>query len=168
MSRARVARAGEFEFVLERMTEHDLLYVVNIEETCGLSIWGWDGYHAELDRPESVMLVARFHGKNLHVGSHVIGFIAARVAADELHINNIGVVEGARRSGVGGMLLDEALRRGALLGARRAVLEVRASNRAALALYERHGFETSGRRRGYYKNPTEDALVMTADIGAEA
>jgi ribosomal-protein-alanine N-acetyltransferase len=54
------------------------------------------------------------------------------------------------------------------MGARGAALEVRAGNRAAQALYERHGFALVGRRRNYYRHPQEDALVMAADLSGEA
>ena len=163
MSTARIADERELRYAVGRMTEHDLLEVVAIEERCGLSLWGWDGYHADLDRPDAIMLVARAHS-----GARLLGFVAARLSADELHINNIGVVDDVRRGGVGSRLLGQALERARLLAPRRAILEVRASNLAAQALYRRHGFRIAGRRRGYYKNPSEDALVMTLDFGPKA
>lgn len=150
------------------MTEHDLLEVVAIEERCGLSLWGWDGYHADLDRSDAIMLVARAHAGARGPGARLLGFVAARLSADELHINNIGVVDDARRCGVGSRLLGAALERAKLLAPRRAILEVRASNRAAQSLYRRHGFRLAGRRRDYYKHPSEDALVMTSDFGPKA
>lgn len=165
MSTARIAKERVVEYFLDRMIEHDLLEVVEMENVCGLSVWGWDGYRTELDRPESVMLVARRPRPERASGRLLIGFVAARINADEFHINNIGVREEARRSGVGTALLRAALELGALGGARRALLEVRASNRTAQALYTRHGFGPAGRRRNYYKSPTEDALVMASDIG---
>lgn len=165
MSTARIARGEGVRFAVELMSEHDLLEVVEIEETCGLSLWGWDGYHGELARREAIMLVARTAGGASYGGRSVVGFVAARVDADELHVNNIGVREEARRGGLGCRLLCAALERGALYGARTGVLEVRASNLPAQALYRAHGFDAAGRRRNYYKNPTEDALVMTLDFG---
>ena len=71
------------------MTEHDLLEVVEIEEACGLSLWGWDGYRAELDRPEAVMLVARRPAPGRLDGRALCGFIAARVQGEELHVNTL-------------------------------------------------------------------------------
>lgn len=164
MSSVSIAREGAVGFEIEPMLEHDLLEVVEIEETCGLSLWGWDGYHTELGRRESIMLVARLgrHGRGM--GRALAGFIAARVDADELHVNNIGVREEARRGGLGCGLLCAALARGALYGAERGVLEVRASNLPAQALYAAHGFEAAGRRKNYYRSPAEDALVMTLDF----
>jgi ribosomal-protein-alanine N-acetyltransferase len=156
----RVAEIERDEYAIVRMTEHDLLEVVEIEEACRLSLWGWDAYMAELYRPEAVMLVARQLRPEALTGRSVRGFIAARVVSEELHVNNVGVREEVRRCGVGSALLGAALARGACQGARGAVLEVRFSNSAAQALYRRHGFRTTGQRRNYYREPTEDALVM--------
>ncbi|MDQ3745898.1 MAG: ribosomal protein S18-alanine N-acetyltransferase [Acidobacteriota bacterium] len=150
------------------LSEHDLLEAVEIEESTGLSQWGWDAYRAELARPESVMLAARRDAPDPQTGKRLIGFAAARVNADELHINNIGVRPEARRRGVGGALLAACLELGACRGARVAVLEVRAGNAAARALYERLGFVVVGERRRYYKEPVEDALIMTRPLAAEA
>lgn len=151
-------------FQIEPMTEHDLLEVVEIEESCGLSLWGWDAYRAELERPEAVMLVARRRAPTHLALSRLCGFIAARVYVGELHINNIGVREGERRRGVGQTLLGRALSIGAHYGARTALLEVRAGNVIAQALYQSQGFNINGRRKGYYKEPREDAFIMTRQL----
>jgi [ribosomal protein S18]-alanine N-acetyltransferase len=165
MSGTRLAReAGRPRVEIARMTEHDLLEVVEIEETCGLSLWGWDAYRAELDRPEAVTLVARVFGGQGACAA-VCGFVAARVAAGELHVNNIGVRREARRRGLGGLLLGRALDIARAGGAERAVLEVRKSNGVAQALYGRFGFEAVGERRNYYREPAEDALVMVRPLG---
>lgn len=155
-------------FQIEPMTEHDLLEVVEIEESCGLSLWGWDAYRAELERPEAVMLVARRNISATSRLSRLCGFIAARVYAGELHINNIGVRETARRRGVGQTLLGRALRIGAHYGASVALLEVRAGNVSAQALYQSQGFVINGRRKGYYKEPREDAFVMSKQLETTA
>lgn len=166
MSGVKRAEGGGAAYEIAQMTVHDLLEVVEIEETSQLSRWGWDSYEAELGRSEAIMMVARGarpddEGKRLH------GFVAARMTAGELHVNNIGVREWARRRGVGNELLRRALGRGRALGARTAFLEVRASNLAALGLYRGHGFEVVGRRRNYYQAPMEDALVMSALLAQE-
>jgi [ribosomal protein S18]-alanine N-acetyltransferase len=146
------------------MSEHDLLEVVEIEETTGLSQWGWDAYRTELSKPEAVMLVARRRTANASDGKRLSGYIAARINADELHINNIGVRAEARRRGLGIALLNLALDIGASCGAHLAVLEVRAGNTAAQTLYERAGFRLVGERRNYYKSPVENALIMTKPL----
>ena len=164
MSRARRYSEIAFgDYSIEQMTEHDLLEVVEIEEVCGLSRWGWDAYRGELDRPEAVMLVARAAG-GLFERKAVAGYVAARVNAGELHINNIGVRREARGFGVGSTLLETALELGRLKGALTSTLEVRAANRVAQLLYRRYGYEVVGRRKSYYRYPTDDALVMSVTL----
>jgi [ribosomal protein S18]-alanine N-acetyltransferase len=163
--RVKVSGAG---CVIVPMTEHDLLEVVEIEETTGLSQWGWDAYRAELSKAEAVMLVARRDSPDSLTGRRLVGYIAARVSADELHINNIGVRTESRRRGVGGALLASALGAGAKNGARLAVLEVRAGNLAAQAMYKGLGFQTVGERRNYYREPVENAIIMTRPLAARA
>jgi [ribosomal protein S18]-alanine N-acetyltransferase len=169
MARARMRveleRAG---CVIVPMSEHDLMEVVEIEETTGLSQWGWEAYRSELEKPEAVMLVARRNAPEDETGRRLSGYIAARINADELHINNIGVWADARRRGVGGALLGAALELAARCGAYEAVLEVRAGNLPAQAMYERLGFEVVGERRNYYKEPVEDAKIMTRRLAPTA
>ncbi|MBA3248602.1 MAG: ribosomal protein S18-alanine N-acetyltransferase [Pyrinomonadaceae bacterium] len=160
----RVRRASAVEFMIGLMSIHDLIEVIEIEESCGLSLWGWDSYHAELSRPESITLVARSYMARFRDEGAIEGFIVARLNADELHINNIGVRERARRKGIGGALLEAALHNGRRLGAQTAILEARAGNVAAQALYRRYGFGVCGRRRNYYRRPAEDALIMKAEL----
>ena len=90
----------------------------------------------------------------------VAGYCSFWVIFDELHINNLAVRPAARRVGAGTALLAEVLRCAVVAGATRATLEVRESNAAARQLYERAGFQVSGVRRRYYRNPEEDALVL--------
>lgn len=94
----------------------------------------------------------------------VFGFLVARRIGSDIEILNFAVQPDFRRSGVGGALLRRALAWGAELNAERALLEVRASNYAALQFYERRGFEVNGRRPRYYMAPIEDALLLTAEI----
>ena len=153
------------DFPIEPMTVHDLLEVVEIEESCHLSLWGWDSYYAELSRPEAIMLVARHAlGADQLTRHQLYGFLSGRVSANELHINNIGVHEHARRRGVGRALMEAAISVGKQQGALTAILEVRAGNVAAQSLYRRYGFEVAGRRRQYYREPVEDALLMNAAL----
>ncbi|MFN2453908.1 MAG: ribosomal protein S18-alanine N-acetyltransferase [Pyrinomonadaceae bacterium] len=169
MSRGKPAReVGRAAITLQRMTEHDLLEVVEIEEASGLSCWGWDAYFAELSRArESIMLIARFDSAARDVEANnqrLAGFIAARIGAGELHVNNIAVREAYRRRGVGAALLERVLEDGRREGALRALLEVRASNLRAQSLYLRQGFKATARRRHYYTSPPDDALIMVAEF----
>lgn len=161
-----IAEQTHAGFHITPMSEHDLLEVVEIELACGLSQWGWEAYHAELSRPEAIMLVARAPTAETLNGRRLAGFVAARLGAGEVHVNNIGVREEVRRCGLGRVLLGLALEAAAGQGAGEAVLEVRAGNLAAQALYRRLGFEAVGERRRYYREPVEDALVMTRRLAA--
>jgi ribosomal-protein-alanine N-acetyltransferase len=97
-------------------------------------------------------------------GSVVTGFLVARRLVGNIEILNFAVRLEARRRGVGASLLREALGWGGSFQARRAHLEVRASNLPALRFYERHGFVVAGRRPRYYSAPVEDALLLTVTL----
>ena len=152
------------------MSEHDLLDVVEIEKISGLSPWGWDAYHKELQSTDSIMLVARdaIAVNNPSDPRPIIGFIVARLLANELHINNVAVRPGHRRGGIGASLVGAVLNWARERRSDRAVLEVRAGNSAAQALYRRCGFVVEGRRRRYYASPVEDALLMGVSLRSEA
>lgn len=148
------------------MTEHDLLEVVEIEMLSGLSPWGWDAYHKELQfERDVIMLVGRTQaaGSNPRAAG-IAGFIISRLVAGELHVNNVAVRAEFRRQGIGAQLLSAVIDWGRRQHARMALLEVRAGNIAAQALYSRCGFQTIGRRRRYYSQPVEDALLMSLSL----
>jgi ribosomal-protein-alanine N-acetyltransferase len=157
-------------FLISRMTEHDLLEVVEIEEESGLSRWGWAAYYAELQgNNRDLMLVARApESKAPRVSHKLAAYVVARVGANELHINNVAVRERYRRQGIGLTLLGRILEAGRRRGVAAAFLELRAGNAAALSLYEKCGFRVTARRKNYYSEPTEDALVMTIQLGRNA
>ena len=92
-----------------------------------------------------------------------IAFCIVWIIFDELHINTLAVSPGHRRHGLATFLLNEVMVEAAREGARRATLEVRASNAAALELYARLGFRVTAKRRDYYSNPVEDALILWRD-----
>jgi [ribosomal protein S18]-alanine N-acetyltransferase len=92
------------------------------------------------------------------------GFVVARVLGDEWEIENIAIAGAARRHGLGTRLLGELLDSARAKGGVAIFLEVRESNRAARALYEKWAFLASGRRRKYYKNPEEDAILYRLDF----
>ena len=158
----RAAGAGP-NVTIGPMSEHDLLEVVEIEELSGLSPWGWEAYHKELQFADDVIMLVAIQslGSADQTEKFVAGFIVARLIIDELHINNIAVRPDWRRRRIGAQLLHGALRWGREKGAKRALLEVRAGNSAAQGLYRSCGFEMTGRRRRYYRIPVEDALIMS-------
>jgi [ribosomal protein S18]-alanine N-acetyltransferase len=94
-------------------------------------------------------------------GDRVVGFAGIWMMVDEAHVTTFGVHPDWRRQAIGRQLLLNLVELAIAIGARRMTLEVRESNRAAQALYRAFGFEVAGRRRAYYTDDGEDALVMT-------
>ena len=92
--------------------------------------------------------------------AQVMGFIVGRAVNEEWEIENIAVTGDARRRGLGSHLLGEFLHHIRGSGATWAFLEVRESNVAARALYEIWAFIEAGRRKGYYQDPPEDAMIF--------
>ena len=92
------------------------------------------------------------------------GFIVVRTLGPEWELENVAVAQAYRRRHVGSDLIASVATQAAHRGAEAVILEVRASNTAARALYERAGFVEVGRRPGYYGNPTEDAALYRLDI----
>jgi len=94
----------------------------------------------------------------------IVAYGAFRIVLDELQVMNLAVQPEARRRGLARFLLGMALARAARAGATRALLEVRAGNAAARALYTGCGFVGLGRRKDYYSDPMEDALVLVREV----
>lgn len=134
----------------------DLGAVAHLENLCFDDPWTPASLLGEL-QPDNLRLplVAELDGV-------VIGYLMAWRVADQLHILNIAADPARRRLGVGTALLREAARRGLETGQQELTLEVRESNHGARAFYRRHGFAETGRRRGYYQDNGEDAVIMTA------
>ena len=132
--------------------------VLAIEEASFSNPWTREMYLAELENAG----VSFCYLANDAEG-RPIGFCSFWRVLDELHINNLAVVPDRRREGVASALLTFVLDEGARQGAKRATLEVRASNAGARRLYERLGFYLAGNRRHYYTNPVEDALILWRD-----
>jgi ribosomal-protein-alanine N-acetyltransferase len=146
------------------MRERDLDEVVAIEEMSGLNRWGYDAYRRELfENPNSVLLVARKFVPDLS-GRSIAGFFAGWTVEDELHVNNLAAHPDYRGIGIGQSLMEGAVDEGRMRGATFVLLEVRASNEVAQLLYRKLGFRYVGRRRDYYRMPTEDAFVMRLEL----
>ena len=144
-----------------RITEalaSDIPVMAAIEEHSNLEPWTRDSFLEELLRPHSFMQVARIREET---SERVAGFICFWLVADEIQILNIAVHEAYRRRGLGRALLLDCLRFGIGRKARKAVLEVRASNFAAQSLYASLGFEVVGQRPDYYGGLREPAVLMT-------
>lgn len=94
----------------------------------------------------------------------IVGLIGLWIMGDEAHLTTIGVREAYRRQGIAELLLISAIDLAVMRNARVVTLEVRASNFAAQALYEKYGFTKVGLRQGYYTDNREDAVIMSTDV----
>lgn len=95
-------------------------------------------------------------------GAQVVAYGGIMVIEGDAHVTTIAVAPTHQRQGLATRLLVVLLRDAVALGAHRATLEVRASNKGAQALYSRFGFAPAGVRRGYYVDNREDAVIMWA------
>lgn len=116
---------------------------------------------------ERLLAASSAVGDGARQGGDLVAFVLSRHAADEAEILSIAVRASARRQGLGGRLLEAHLARLARLRIRALFLEVAEDNPAARALYDRHGFIETGRRKAYYgraRGPAADALVLRRTI----
>lgn len=132
--------------------------VISLEQDCGLSSREAASYSNLLQNSNSVLLVA------LDDSSAIVAVFSGWVVADEFEIDNIAVSPAFRKRGIAAKLLAKAIEVAENKGAIRAILEVRASNQPACALYEKFGFAVVGRRKSYYREPKEDALIMAIKL----
>ena len=136
----------------------DLEGVLEVEAESFANPWTREMYAWEL-RNRSVCHIVVVRTDECRVA----GFCAFWLVVDEIHINNLALRPQFRAQGIGTALVAHVLAEGKALGARRATLEVRASNDHARRMYERLGFYIAGTRRHYYTSPVEDALILWRD-----
>ena len=132
--------------------------ILELEQACFTMPWTENMLEDALFDPQASFIVAE-DGEG-----GVLGYAGLHAILDEGYIDNVAVEEAARRHGVASALLD-VFCRFAEVNLAFLTLEVRASNQAAIALYEKHGFEQVGLRKGYYQRPREDAIMMTREFG---
>jgi ribosomal-protein-alanine N-acetyltransferase len=148
---------------IDRMISGDLDQVMVIEQASFSMPWSRNLFLAELrNKPVSLMMVALAPGE----GRQVVGYIVCWVFVDELHILDLATRPDIRRQGIAHQLVLSVLSETYRWGARKAFLEVRESNRAALALYEELGFIRTAVREEYYDLPMENAVVMILETEA--
>lgn len=142
--------------IIERLTdEADLDAVVALEEQSFTNPWSRDTLVWELRNSDvTFVYVMRLDDRT------PVAFCVCWMLLDELHVNTIAVAPAYRRQGLATRLLQHVLADAVARGVTRATLEVRASNQAALKLYERLGFSVTATRPGYYTQPDEDALIL--------
>ena len=139
--------------VLRTAQARDLDAILAIEKRVFSDPWSPDSFAPEFTDPYSWFCVAEIDGA-------LVGYAIARIVARQGEIANIAVDPVHQRTGLGGKLLDAAIEAADAAECEAVWLEVRISNEPAQKLYESRGFEAIGRRRGYYRTPVEDALVL--------
>ena len=142
---------------IREMTFEDIDAVTAIERECIASPWDENGFLSFMLREGTVFLVAEKDG-------NVIGHAGFVSAADEADITNVAVTASKRRQGVAGALIGHLLAEGKKRGIAKIFLEVRESNAPAIGLYAQQGFAVTGRRKDYYEDPKEDALLRRCDL----
>ena len=135
------------------MSEETLEAVAALEKACFTAPWSLKGLREELVNPMAFFIVALIDGQ-------VAGYAGLHHVLDEGFIANVAVGESYRRRGVASALLEAFIAYAREHGLVLLTLEVRVGNTAAQALYQQYGFVEDGRRKDYYRHPTEDALLL--------
>ena len=139
--------------VIRPMVPDDLEGILEVEHKSFSMPWTRGMFEAELTNPNAFYLVLVIAGK-------ICGYAGLWKILDEGHITNVAVHPDYRRTGHGRLLLDSLISHAKSCRITALTLEVRAGNRAAISLYESFGFRSAGRRRRYYTDNNEDALIM--------
>jgi ribosomal-protein-alanine N-acetyltransferase len=165
--------SGQIPYIVEPMALSDLDQVMAVERATFPLPWSKRAYRYEVvDNEHSTMVVVRpapqllgrpagwLRRLRLVKPRPVLGYAGFWLLVDDAHVATIAVHPDWRGRGLGELLLASLLERAVDLGAQRATLEVRVSNRAAKALYVKYGFQTVERRRRYYSDNNEDGYLM--------
>jgi ribosomal-protein-alanine N-acetyltransferase len=147
------------KFKLRRMRRKDLERIFALEQRIFPTPWTMKSYEFELEHnPASEQWIIEAWMD--HEEWQVVAYCVCWFLGDEVHIANLAVAPKFRHQGLGRRLLGHVLVRATEKGMRSATLEVRAGNRVAQNLYESFGFVEMGRRKRYYSDNREDALLM--------
>lgn len=128
--------------------------VFALESECFAHPWSKESLEEYLNNPNAYFYTAVS-------GDNVLGYIGTYIVADESYVTNVAVTESARGRGIGKALVMRALENSKGNGASFLSLEVRLSNTPAISLYKSCGFESDGIRPKFYRDPEDDALIMT-------
>jgi [ribosomal protein S18]-alanine N-acetyltransferase len=144
---------------LRPLTLADLAAIERIEHASYPTPWSRSMFAGELAKPSSISIGAI----DLDADGRLVGYLIISRYVDAWHVMNVAVAPAYRRLGIATQMLEDLFRRTNGDVRRGYTLEVRVSNRTAIALYERLGFQATGVRRGYYTDNREDALIMWKD-----
>ncbi len=139
---------------IRRMTPEDAAAAAALERECFSEPWSENAYLGTLADENALYLAAEREDGTLAGICGVLNILG------EGDISNVAVAQPFRRRKIAERMLEELLRQGRENGITAFTLEVRASNEAAVRLYEKFGFVQEGRRRNFYKKPVEDALIL--------
>lgn len=139
------------------MQEVHVPQIAALEQLCFSDPWSEASVRGELLNPLSLWLVAEEDGK-------AVGYIGSQSVPPEADVMNLAVAPEYRKRGIGESLLCTMAELLHSKGIEALFLEVRASNEAAIALYTKLGFVRVGRRKKYYVNPQEDALILRKEL----
>ncbi|NLE13931.1 MAG: ribosomal protein S18-alanine N-acetyltransferase [Clostridiales bacterium] len=151
------------EITVSGMSSADIPAVSKLERLCFSDPWSSEAISTLVLSPERSDSFRQLTFA-AHIGSRLAGYAIVYLVAGEGQLERIAASPEFRRMGVGKALLGAVMDEMRELGAGRITLEVRESNAAARALYESSGFVTDGIRRRFYRDPTEDAVLMSAEI----
>ena len=142
---------------IRRLTYADLPQVIAIERRAFPTPWSLAMFVLELSKPSGICLAALEDGE-------MVGYLVCSRYDTVWHLMNVAVEPDRRRQGIASALLDRLFEQ-ADKPNEQYTLEVRTSNESAIRLYERFGFRAAGRRRAYYHDNREDALIMWRTVG---
>ncbi len=142
---------------IEYLHNRHVPQIAALEALCFHDPWPEAAIASELENPLSLWLVAL-------EGDTVAGYVGSQTVLDGSDMMNIAVHPDFRRRGIAGALVNALVPLLYQRGSRSLALEVRASNEPAIALYEKLGFSQAGRRKNYYRNPKEDALILKKQL----
>lgn len=140
------------------MQPEDVAAAAALEKACFSEPWSEQAFLDALKQPEALMLVAEKEHQL------PVGYCGMYLSLDEAEITNVAVQPERRKQGIGDTILNAALAEAEKHGVQKIYLEVRESNAPAQKLYEKHGFESCGIRKNFYRKPTEHAIVMCCDL----
>ena len=138
---------------IEIMNSSHVDQIAQLEKLCFSDPWSVNSIASELDNKLAFWLVAT-------EADRVAGYIGSQTVMDETDMMNVAVHPDYRRKGIAEALINDLVENLKKMGSHCLTLEVRASNAPAITLYEKLGFTEIGRRKNYYRNPREDALIL--------
>jgi ribosomal-protein-alanine N-acetyltransferase len=138
------------------LKEEYLPLLAEAEKACFSDPWPMEAFQSEMCDPYFYLLAFE--------GDELVGYAGGMSLYETCDLNNIAVLPQHRRRGIAAVLLESFMAEARARGAEQMLLEVRESNIPAIRLYERYGFTAYNKRKNYYRNPAEDAVLMVVTL----